>query len=203
MTPPEGLRSALEQFAALLEYPTLKLPLQVDHCARTLHLLCPEAAAKLCALRDFARREPLTTVEELYTRTFELHAKCYPYLGFHLFGDSYQRAVFLSRLNGLYRQQSFSSGGELADHLPVILRFLSEPADGEETAALFDEGLAPAVEKMTATFNGDDNPYGEVIAALHVVLTRLGQDEARASALFPPTDSSDQSDLPESYRLRA
>jgi nitrate reductase delta subunit len=175
-------QSVYRLFADLLEYPTsADLAERARACA---DLLDPAAAALLNEFRAFVEQSPPERLEELYTNTFDLQVVCYPYVGYHLFGESYKRGAFLARLNEGYQARGFSSGKELPDHLGVVLRFLARGEGGEFGQTLLDEGLIPAVNAMVGTF-GDEhsqststehsrsnggNPYSKVLRALLLVL---------------------------------
>jgi len=177
----------LRLFADILEYPTPDLAGQAKACADLLLAVNSEAAALLDRFRAFVEGASLSYLEELYTSTFDLQVVCYPYVGYHLFGESYKRGAFLARLNEGYRARGFSAGNELPDHLPVVLRFLALGEEGEAsvssaepfTQTLVREGVIPAVKKMTQAFgdtctersrSNGDNPYGQVLQALLLVL---------------------------------
>jgi nitrate reductase delta subunit len=169
-------------FAGLLEYPTASLESQAQACRERLSAAGCPAAAVLEGFRSHVEQLPLARLEELYTRTFDLQAVCSPYVGYHLFGDSYKRGMFMARLNEGYRDRGFSSGTELPDHVAVVLRFLDLGAEDEFSQTLLREGLAPALGKMAQAF-GDpsDNPYCEVIGALLLALqdgNERGVDDA-------------------------
>jgi nitrate reductase delta subunit len=160
-------------FADLLDYPTGDLPPQARALWDRLSSLSRVAAsadmARFCA---FVEQTPLPRLEEIYTRTFDLQAVCYPYVGYHLFGESYKRGAFMAELNRGYRERGFSTGNELPDHVAVVLRFLALKADDEFGRTLLGEGLAPAVGKMAKAFREEsDNPYAQVLDALLLVLT--------------------------------
>jgi nitrate reductase delta subunit len=138
----------------------------------------PQAASLIEESRAFAEGATQARLEELYTSTFDLKAVCHPYVGYHLFGESYKRGAFLARLNEGYRERGFSAGSELPDHLPVVLRFLALKEDGEFSETLLREGVIPAVEEMAHTFrDGGGNPYKGVIQALALVLRDEEQKE--------------------------
>jgi len=161
----------LRLFADILEYPTPDLVRQAKACADLLLVVNPKAAALLDGFCAFVEQTSLTRLEELYTSTFDLQVVCYPYIGYHLFGESYKRGAFMARLNEGYRAYNFSAGNELPDHLPVVLRFLALGQDGEFSQTLVREGVIPAVDRMAQAFGSNSsNPYGQVIRALLLVL---------------------------------
>jgi len=159
-------------FADILEYPGhTDLAGQAKACADLTLAVSPEAATLLDEFRAFVEQTSPARLDELYTLTFDLQLVCYPYVGYHLFGESYKRGAFLARLNEGYRAHGFSAGNELPDHLGMILRFLSMNGEGDFSQTLVNEGVNPAVNKMAQSFgeNGD-NPYSGVIQALLLVL---------------------------------
>ena len=156
-------------FADLLGYPTPALARQAQEAAAGAET--GQAAALLTGFHSFAEQTPPARLEELYTGTFDLQAVCYPYVGYHLFGESYKRGMFMAQLNAGYRERAFSAENELPDHVGVILRFLAlAPAD-DFSQTLLHEGLIPALDTMAQAFGvQSDNPYAGVIRALLLVL---------------------------------
>jgi nitrate reductase delta subunit len=172
---------ACSLFAELLDYPTERLARQARACGGLVSGTCPEASALLDAFCDLVQGMPVGRLEEIYTRTFDLQSVCYPYVGYHLVGESYQRGAFLARLAEGYRAQGFSAGQELPDHICVVLRFLSLGSDGDRSFAtvLLHEGLVPALARMVACFDGESgNPYALAIRALWLLLG--GQPDGRS-----------------------
>ncbi|HNT24923.1 MAG TPA: molecular chaperone TorD family protein [Anaerolineales bacterium] len=170
-----------ELFAALLEYPTPALPGQVSACLDMLRSAHPGAAEILGAFQGALAGYSQPQVEELYTSTFDMQPVCYPYVGYHLFGESYKRGAFMARLAEAYRAFGYTVGTELPDHAAVILRFLSlspEASNSDFGRALLFEGLLPALEKMSGELAGQaGNPYGAVFSALCLVLNDMTKNE--------------------------
>jgi len=166
-------------FADLWGYPTPALARQAQEAAACAGM--GQAAALLTGFHSFVEQTPPARLEELYTGTFDLQAVCYPYVGYHLFGDSYKRGMFMAQLNAGYRERDFSAENELPDHVAVVLRFLAAVPEAERSGAavpedefsqtLLDEGLIPALDTMARAFGDQsDNPYAGVIRALLLVL---------------------------------
>ena len=163
-------------FAEILEYPTCSLYECFDECISLLLGWDHEAARLLRRFESTLARVPLTEMQEIYTRTFDLQPACFPYAGYHLFGEDYRRGLFMAGLKRQYLSHGFSAGKELPDHLAVILRFLAETSRDKENEELIHEGMIPALEKMLATgLREGDNPYREVLQAL--LLTLQKEDE--------------------------
>ena len=97
---------------------------------------------------------------------------CAPYLSVHLFGEeSFKRAGLMGGLAGAYRAVGFDTGGELPDHLVLVLRFM--PAmTAEEQDDLVQYVLKPGVDRMAGVFSRSGNPYRYLIQSLLATLTR-------------------------------
>ncbi len=156
-------------FADLIDYPRPVLHEQVDQCATLLSSVNRNAAIHLKSFQDLLENIPISQMEEVYTRTFELQANCCPYVGYHLFGDGRRRGVFMARLKEHYRTFGFLCGHELPDHLSVMLRFLAGRThnDREEFITLC---VIPALSAMVDGLDGTSNPYRGVLQALLLVL---------------------------------
>jgi len=158
-------------FAALLSYPQGDM----GGAARTCQALLAEchlpAAAELERFCDFVAAQTASRVEEIYTATFDLQPVCHPYVGYQLFGESKQRALFLVKLQECYRRHGYVTGGELPDHLSEVLRFLAKAQDVTARAELMNDGLLPALAKIIQGIEDGEHPYGDVLRALQGFLS--------------------------------
>jgi nitrate reductase delta subunit len=139
-------------FANLVEYPTPFLMDRVNECISLLTPLQREAADLLWGFRTFLSLTVLSRMEEVYTSTFDLNAVCYPYVGYHLFGDGNHRGMFLAGLKEHYQVSGFSAGNDLPDHLGVMLRYLARSQDEGEKEELLFLCMIPALKKMLEGF---------------------------------------------------
>lgn len=107
----------------------------------------------------------LSEWEELYTRTFDLNPTSAPYVGFQIWGETYQRGEFLSQLNRELQHHQVATDGELSDHLVPVLRYLGT-ASQPHPALL--EAFGPAVERMRKTLEQNErkNPYVMLLKAI-------------------------------------
>jgi nitrate reductase molybdenum cofactor assembly chaperone len=172
-------------FADLLEYPRSDVAQTARDCRDLVAEDSPEAAKLLGQFVVFAERTPQDTIEEIFTATFDLNASCHPYVGYHMFGEAYQRSALLLELKDRFRVRGFDPGVELPDHIAVLLRFMSictdDPEANEEIAR---EALLRTLEPMTLApeaepVEGDQevpevfdigNDYRRVLQALMLVL---------------------------------
>ncbi|MBX7233321.1 MAG: molecular chaperone TorD family protein [Caldilineales bacterium] len=187
----------LHLFAQLLDYPRGDLRGVAAQGAALAADRSPTAAATLREFESFVSRTPLTRLEELYTSVFELDATCHPYIGYHLFGESYKRSSFLLGLKDRYRPYNVDCGVELPDHLAVILCYLAVHENWEECQEIITEGLHPALHQML--HNHEDDPpdpaipkqtppgeeYRQLLQALYEVLLTMAPDLALPVASHP------------------
>jgi len=172
-------------FADLLDYPSGKIqePLQADLLASHY----PQVSELINEFFDFIAQTPIPRLEEIYTSTFDLNPTCYPYVGYQLFGDGYQRGEFLVKLKEKYQENGFSyEAQELADHLTIVLRFLATLSpDDNLTQEMLKDGLIPALEKIQEGFK-DNNAYHQLLAALLLIIkSKIHQRQGDGRPLPP------------------
>ncbi len=137
-----------------------KAPVPLEHLARLLeypHTLTIPA-------------ESLESLQELYTRTFDLNPECSLEAGWHLFGEEYERGSFLVKMREELRRHGIPESTELPDHLTHALRLAARMEPGEARA--FSEFILPAVDKMLAGLAGKNNPYEDVLKAVRAALAQ-------------------------------
>jgi nitrate reductase delta subunit len=177
----DSISTLYDLFATLLEYPTLATSLKAGHCYERLQQSQPDVAPLLQSFYHATEKRSLEQMQELYITTFDMQPVCYPYVGYHLFGESYKRGAFMAQLNEAYHAFNYSSRQELPDQLSVILRFLGLDADnlqGNFCQTLLHEGLKPALEKMLKTFGEQsENPYFGLLSALQLFLLQVPEKE--------------------------
>ncbi len=143
-------RRALDLLADILDYPSSSLAESVQECYALLSDRSPEAAAQLRGFQAFIEGMSPGRIEEVYSQIFDLNAVCHPYIGYHLFGESYKRSAFLLELKERFRACGFEfSESELPDRISVMLRFLATSGDAELNGVIISEGMLPALDKMT------------------------------------------------------
>ena len=100
--------------------------------------------------------------EEVYSRTFDLSPKCTLELGWHLFGESYDRGTFLVWMRDKLSGFSLEETTDLPDHvrhvLPVLGRLRLADADKFSRACVL-----PAMETIREGLKGMDSPYESLL----------------------------------------
>lgn len=175
------MRSLYQCFARMLEYPaggTLQAAIKAQGLLRDED---PQSAAQLKEFYDYAAALPPGRLEEVYTGTFDLDAACHPYVGYHLFGETYKRSIFLVELKQRYATDNFAfPDTELPDHLTVILHFLATARDETQTQEIARDALLPTLDRMTGRAKSegfDEEESAEVSQAGS--LTNAGEESEK------------------------
>lgn len=153
-------------FAALLSYPEEDYR---QHVASILSLGPAECLELLAQFADSIKGLQIWELQELFTRTFDMNPVCSLELGWHLFGENYERGLLLVRLREELRRFGIQESTELPDHLTHVLQLLDrmDHARAEDFAAAC---VLPALSKMIAAIEGKGNPYQPVLLAIQRLL---------------------------------
>jgi len=114
--------------------------------------------------------------EERATRTLDLSPAAAPYIGFQVWGESYQRGEFMSKLNHAMGGLDIDMGGELPDHIAPVLRYLDRV---DQPIPELAEHFEMAVGRMAATLREKDksNPYLDLLEAALKIAPRSNNKE--------------------------
>ncbi len=154
----------LDVLAALLVYPGSDYGARIERARQVLQ----GDAESLALLEQFAAAvKPLSleSLQELFIRTFDLSPVCTLEVGWHLYGENYDRGTFLVRMRQQMREHGLPESDELPDHLTHVLAVLARMVAEErpEFAARF---VLPALAKMMAGFKNKQNPFENVMNAI-------------------------------------
>jgi nitrate reductase delta subunit len=155
--------------AALLSYPG------EDYDRRThdaLNAIANRKSAIGNELAEFAEAmRPMRAheIQELFIQTFDLNPVCSLEMGWHLFGENYDRGLLLVKMRQQLRAHGIAETTELPDHLTNGLRLLARTERGE--GAYFAEAIVlPALEKMLEAIRGKNNPCEHVLNAARLAV---------------------------------
>jgi len=107
----------------------------------------------------------LQEMEELYTRTFDINPVASLEIGWHLFGETYDRGAFLVKMREMLRQHNIEESSELPDHLTHCLLVFGRMSKNE-SAEFARQYLLPSLDKIIDGFQGKENPYEHLLLAL-------------------------------------
>ncbi len=171
-------KSIYDSLAGLLQHPREDIKLRVDECIKMLNDsgAYPDAVDDLKHFLKDLENMPLDDLQGYYSYTFELTAEHTLDLGHHLY-DGFKRSNTLASLKAMYREHNFPvdevAKGELADHLPVVLRFLAVCKDEDLKMDLLATLVNMAVEKLMKSFERNpNNVYGHLVNATYRVLDK-------------------------------
>lgn len=144
-------------FGDLLDYPKTDVLESANNCKILCNEINPEAGSLMEKFCSFIEKNSSEKLEEVYTSTFEMNTSCSSYVGYHLFGETHKRSIFMLELKERYRLFNFTApDNELPDHLSLILKFLSICPDFDLANEIINEALLPVLnktkEKATETY---------------------------------------------------
>ncbi len=161
--------SVYEQLATILTYPRAGYGEHCRNCASALVETNPLAAKEMEHFLEKVKSLSLHGFQELFTRTFDLNPSCVLELGWHLFGETYERGSFMVKMRKMLAVLGIEESGELADHFSHALLALHRLTP-THSADFWRVNVQPALKKMMDAMEGKENPYKHVIAAIHAFL---------------------------------
>lgn len=159
--------SAVERFDALsglLAYPDREYVARMRKCQEAL-ADDPGSEALLNAFAVAVRPMSVEALQELFIQTFDLSPVCTLEVGWHLYGENYERGAFLVHMREELRDCGLKESDELPDHLGHVLAVLGRLETG--TACEFaGRYVMPALAKMLEGFHDKQNPFENVMKAI-------------------------------------
>lgn len=179
-----------DTLAVLLNYPGETLHEEIDRCRECFADEAPEMARRIGAFRENVAGKSLPDLEERYTRTFDLNPLCTLDTGWQLFGEEYNRGLYMVRIRQEMRRFDVPETSELPDHLTNVLRVLGRM--NEEDAADFAIScVIPAVKKIVNGLKKDKSYRPLVQGIAELLEARYGHyfdDTAEASNCLQPLE---------------
>ena len=166
-------KQSCQLFAEVLDYPGSSLLESATACVNQLDHTFPRIAKPMQSFVTFAKSQNQETLEELYVQTFDTTPATTLYFGYHLFGETPKRGAFMVRLEEAYQSHHFDSGTELADHLCVLLKFISVAQDREFVFPLLQECVLPVIGKIETAFPKNKHGYRPVVNSLRLFLRQV------------------------------
>lgn len=166
-------QKALDRIAALFEYPNTDYFQLLDEAVA----LCTDnkdASEQLQEFKNAIGQNNATELEELYTRTFDINPVASLELGWHIYGEQYERGAFLVQMRARLRELGINEGTELPDHITSTLRLLAA-VDEEEGKAFTARYLRPAMRKILEGLESKKNPYRFLVQAVNA-LTEMNSE---------------------------
>ncbi|AWB93124.1 nitrate reductase molybdenum cofactor assembly chaperone [Aeromicrobium chenweiae] len=192
-----GVRRTVHQVSSwFLSYPDADLVKRLPLLMSAVEELPPSAGdatrAGLVELGEHLSGTPLPDLQRGYVELFDLSRHRAMHLSYWTDGDTRRRGEVLGRFKSAYRASGFlvQTGGELPDHLPMVLEFaaIADPVAG---AALLQEYRA-SIELIRLELLERGSPYAGALTAVCATLpgeSPADRAAARALAGPPPAES--------------
>lgn len=147
-----------ELFSSLFLYPDDKFPAVVRNIISISSNIdfvktYKSSIKELEKFYNFLPVDSVQSMQELYIRSFDVQAATTLDIGYVLFSDDYKRGEILVHLNRECNIAKVDCGSELSDHLPNVLRLISNHSDYTFLNELVKELVAPALHKMISEFD--------------------------------------------------
>lgn len=158
-----------DRFAKMLNYPTDKRfamwDLGYEQNKHEGTHLTSHISHHLETFKKIIEQFSMEELEELYTRTFDINPIATLEIGWHLFGETYERGAFLVKMRELLRQYAIEESSELPDHITHCLMAVGRMPKNE-AAEFVSKYLHPSLDKILEGFQGKENPYEHLLLAL-------------------------------------
>lgn len=169
----------LEAIAPLLDYPSTDYARLTQICSDIVDGMASEREDEKVKFRTLMSQfavpvQSMTReeLEELFTRTFDLNPACSLDIGWHLFGEQYDRGDFLVTMRTALQEHGVREDAELPDHLPSVLRLMAR-LSSDHAEDLARTAVIPAVDKMLTVFSEEGNPYRALLLLVRATVERL------------------------------
>lgn len=160
----------LDLLARALTYPDAATSALLTECQAADGWADPAAAEPLGRFAAAVAGDSVEAMQERFTGAFDFDPKCSLDIGWHLYGENYDRGDFLVRLRGELAAHGVEEGVDLPDHLPHVLQLLARmPADA--ASALGRDSVIPALDKILAGLDGRETPYEHVVRSVHAAVS--------------------------------
>ncbi len=158
-----------DRISTLFAYPPPGYRAAIEDVQEAFERTCPEAAGEMAAFARELSEMETTRLEELFTRTFDLNPECCCEVGWHLFGERYERGSFMVWMRNQLRRYEVPETGELPDHLVHVLRVLGR-MDPEEARRFAADAVIPTLHRMTDSIQDKNHPFLHLLKAVSLQL---------------------------------
>jgi nitrate reductase delta subunit len=162
-------RQVYDALSRLIGYPSPGYCEAAEEWASVVAKESPAAGEALKPFIGLLAERTGEQMEELYASTFDNSQSAALELGWHVFGETYDRGAFLVRMRGMLREHGIEEGIELPDHLRLVLALLARCPE-EVALMLAVEAVEPSVRKISVSLAAGDNPYESVMDAVLAIL---------------------------------
>lgn len=172
------LPEIVRAFSRLLDYPDERTLESAEFLYVALQKELPEAAGAMSEFGRFAEQRELHELQEAFTATFEINPPCALDIGWHLFGEEYERGQLLVRMREELRRHGIEeSPSELPDHITNVLPLIAAMTD-DDARRFAQACVLPALTKMQDALDAADSAWSGVVRSLVQLLRYRWPDAA-------------------------
>jgi nitrate reductase delta subunit len=161
-----------DSLAALIAYPRT---IPTDRLAGCIDArgVDPDVAGALDRFRAGIADMSLTMLQECYSEAFDFGPDCTLDVGWHLFGESRERGMFLASLVDDLASAGVERSTELPDHLTHVLMLIGRADTGQ--AAALATLVEQAVEKIQRALHDRRSEYAPLLEGIHTALGTVAE----------------------------
>ena len=154
--------------ASVLSYPTKAIYEQTERLLQQVRKAAPDQTETVQVFSNYIIESRLEKIEESFTRSFDMNPSCCLEIGWHLYGEDYQRGEFLVHMRQSLEEEQIKETVELPDHVSHCLKLLAclEPADAEVFSRKY---MQPALLKIQTALE-EENPYACIVDLVQHIL---------------------------------
>jgi nitrate reductase delta subunit len=190
------MKRTLKVLSALLSYPTAELQAAVPELRAALDAegrLPQKNRDRLDRIIEEIATRDLYDLQERYVLLFDRTRSLSLNLFEHVHGESRDRGQAMVDLMALYERHGLAmSGGDLPDHLPLFLEFLSQIPEAEARGLISE--TAHILEAIRQRLKKRKVPYSSVFSCVQVLAEAKPQNAIIEALLGERDDNPD--DLP-------
>jgi nitrate reductase molybdenum cofactor assembly chaperone NarJ/NarW len=184
------VKRTLKVLSALLSYPTADLQAAVPELRAALdadNRLPQKNRDRLDRILEEIATGDLYDLQERYVLLFDRTRSLSLHLFEHVHGESRDRGQAMVDLKALYERHGLAmSSGELPDHLPLFLEFLSEIPEAEACELLGES--AHVLEAIRLRLKKRKVPYSSIFSCAQLLAEAKPQSEVVNALLDEPDE---------------
>ncbi|WP_310964318.1 nitrate reductase molybdenum cofactor assembly chaperone [Nocardioides terrisoli] len=194
--PADQLTVAWQSASLLLSYPDEALLERLPTISAALDLVPARIRDALRGVVDFLASGDLTAMQQQYVETFDSRRRTNLYLTYFAHGDTRKRGLALLRFKQTYLRSGFvldageATGGELPDHLCVVLEYTACVDQRLGWKLVLDHRAG--LELLRLALRESGSPWSGAVEAVCATLPKIRGEEMEAvhrlAAEGPPAE---------------
>ncbi len=154
-----------DALASAMTYPDTEFESKLADCLSALDEADKSTRDRVAGWAEHMRDMTPEAREEAYTRAFDMSPRCTLEIGWHLFGETYDRGTFLVWMRGQLQNFSLEEATDLPDHIRHVLPVLGR-MDGADADKFSSACVLTSLETIREGLKGLDSPYETLIDAI-------------------------------------